>query len=147
MKRKVKHLAVYAVSAFIFAFTFGLSFEKNANDDWSIGISSAIGQSGGESGGGESGGSNCHYNLGHSYNLIVGGEMVATTLSLGSFVVSAGHTITVNGKVITVGSNYSVGQTVNVTATDYICKKCIFGTTWCGNCNSSDDNRNILPCG
>lgn len=113
---------------------------KNERDQWRFATLGSFAQ------GGESGEEEHVNNLGHGYNNISGGEMKSEVTSLWSFKVSADNTINISGRIITLGSGYAAGTTVTVMATDYLCRKCFWGETWCGSCNSQEDNKNILPC-
>jgi hypothetical protein len=80
-------------------------------------------------------------NLQHHGGPYAGSELKSTSYVLGTLTVDASGGITVDGKVINLG--LKAGAQVSVGYTDYICTKCIFGSTFCNSCSSTDDNRAV----
>ena len=78
-------------------------------------------------------------NLQHTGGPFDGSELKSTNYVLGNLTVDAKGGITVDGKVINLG--LKAGAQIYVGYTDYICRKCLFGTTWCNSCSSTSDNR------
>lgn len=90
-------------------------------------------------------GNPCNVNMGRSPREISDGEMKRTERTISNLEVKAGFTVTVEGYILVVGSQYSIGSRIVVEVTDFECKKCIFGFA-CGGCNMKDDHRMYAPC-